>query len=745
MTRRFVSVVVLAVVALATTACPKGSADLKQGQAAELEKDFDTALIHYERALKADPRNTEYQLRAHRMRFEAAQMHVDRGHKLRDQGLLEPAAAEFEKAFAIDPSSFVAEQELRRTLELIAAQRQAQGQAAERERQAPSLAPLAAIPEGPPQLQPVSRAPLNLHITEDARVVFETIGKLAGVNVIFDPDFQSRRVPVELRQATLEQALDIVALMTKTFWKAVTPNTIMVIPDNPAKRHAYEEQIIKTFYLSNTIQAAELNEIVQTLRTLLDIKRITPSTANNAIIIRDTPDKVAVAEKIIRDIDQAKPEVLIQVVVLQARRDRARELGILPSTSVPLIFTPRSPTGASTDQLRLSELQRLGTSDYSLILPSATAMALLTDATTKVIQNPEVRATDGQTAKLRIGDKVPYAIGSFQPGIGGVGINPLVNTQFQFQDVGVNLDITPRVHPNREISLKISVEVSSVTGRVNIGGIEQPIFGQRKIEHDIRLREGEVSILGGIIERTENTTVQGWPGLAQVPFLRYLFSSEKKETLENEVLIVLTPRIIRLPAITPLNLRPLAVGTDETLALPHPTAGETPAAPPQQPQAPPPTAAPRPQPPGPPQSEGPAEIRFQPAQARLAVGERLAVEVVVVNVRDLFSIPFALGFDPAVVELVDVHHGGFLGGEEPAALVHRVDKETGTAIISLLRPPGSGGVNGSGTLVTLVFRALAPGRTQLAVQQIAARNAQQQPLNFETSVGEILVEASPPR
>jgi len=758
MPRRFPSVVGLAAVCLLLSACPQGGADFQKGQRAELEKDYDTALIHFERALKADPRNQQYEIRARRARFQAAQMHVDRGHKLREQGLLEPAAAEFEKALAIDPSSFVAEQELRRTLDQLVAQRQAQAQAVERERQGAPAPQLATVPEGPLQLQPLSRTPLEVKMTEDARRVFETIGKLAGINVIFDPEYQSRRITVELSRATVEQALDIVSLMTKCFWKTVTPNTIMVIPDNPAKRRSYEEQIIKTFYLSNTIQTAELNEIVQTLRTLLDIKRITPSSSNNAIIIRDTPDKVAVAEKIIRDIDQAKPEVLIQVAVLQARRDRARELGIVPSSSIPLIFTPRSAirpdtggtggtggTGTTTTpSVTLEGLSRLSSSDYSLILPSATAMALLTDATTRVIQNPEVRATDGQSAKLRIGDRVPFAVGSFQPGIGGVGINPLVNTQFQFQDVGVNLDITPRVHSNREISLRVKVEVSSVTGSVSIGGINQPIFGQRVIEHDIRLREGEVNILGGIIERSQTTTISGWPGLSQVPFLRFLFSSDRKETLENEVLIVLTPRILRLPEITAMNVRPLAVGTDENISLPRPEETAAPAGEAAPETAPaPPAPRPRAERSAPPSAEqtGVAQLRFQPAQAHLAVGEQLAIDVVVDNASELFAVPFALQFEPKLVELVEVHHGGFLGGgEQPAALVHRVDKEKGLAIISLSRPPGTGGVNGSGTLVTLVFQGVAPGRTPLTIQNVNARNPQQQPVRVETSVGEILVE-----
>ena len=734
----------LILVVLFTVGCPrKGGADLKQGQQAELEKDYDTALIHYERALKADPRNPEYQLRSNRLRFLAAQTHVDRGHKLRDQGLLEPAAAEFEKALAIDPSSFIAEQELRRTLEMIIAQRQAQSQAAAAP--AAAIPALANVPEGPPMLRPLSREPLNLRITEDARRIFESIGRLAGINVVFDSDFQARRVTVELDRATLEQALDIVSLMTKSFWKPVTSNTIMVIPDSAAKRRSYEEQVLKTFYLANTVQAAELNEIVQTLRTLLDIKRITPSTTNNAILIRDTPDKVAVAEKIIRDVDQAKPEVLVQVAVLQARRDRARELGILPSTSIPVIFTPATPTAANTSQLRLRDLQGLSSRDYSIVLPSATALMLMTDSTTQILQNPEIRVTDGQTAKLRIGDRVPFAVGSFQPGIGGVGINPLVNTQFQFQDVGVNVDLTPRVHSGREVSLRLKVEVSSVTGTSRIGGIDQPIFGQRIIEHDIRLREGEVSILGGIIEQSETVSIEGWPGLSQVPFLRYLFSSERKSRLENEVMIVIMPRIIRLPEVTAANLRQLAIGTDESISLPRPPAPEEPAptAPAESRPAP---AAPAPAPRAPsappaPQPSGPSQVIFQPAQSTVAAGTQFTVDIVVENAQDLFTLPLAIRFDPNVVMITEIHHGDLMGGtEQPAALVQRVDAETGTAILSVSRPPGARGANGNGILVTLTLEARAAGQTQLVIQNVAARNSRRDPLTFQTASAEIVVE-----
>ncbi|MEK7214268.1 MAG: type II and III secretion system protein, partial [Chloroflexota bacterium] len=358
--------------------------------------------------------------------------------------------------------------------------------------------------------------------------------------------------------------------------------------------------------------------------------------------------------------------------------------------------------------LTVQELKRIGTGDYAIVLPSATAMALLTDSTTKVIQNPEVRATDGQTAKLRIGDRVPFAVGSFQAGVVGPTLGG-IQTQFQFQDVGVNLDITPRVHSNREISLRITVEVSSVTARVQIGGIDQPIFGQRKIEHDIRLREGEVNVLGGLVERSQVKSIEGWPGLSQVPFLRYLFSSERVETQENELLIVLTPRIIRLSEMSPLNVRALHVGTAENVTLrlaAEPRVPAPPAArpeppsppPPQQPKAtPPPETAPEP--------AAAPQLRFDPARVVVGVGKATSINLMVEGVQDLFSLPLVLSFDPKVVELTEVHHGGFLAaGGQPVALVHRVDAEGGTAIVSLTRPPGSSGASGSGTLVTLVFR-----------------------------------------
>jgi general secretion pathway protein D len=561
---------------------------------------------------------------------------------------------------------------------------------------------------------------------------------------------------------TLQQALDIVALESKAVWKPVTENIIYVYPDQAQKRRENEEQVVRTFYLSNTVQPQDLTEIVTGLRQLLDLKRIQQVNGQNAIVVRDTPDKLALAEKVIRDIDKAKPEVIIQVEVLQARTDRLRDLGILPGQRASLSVNPTNTTttgttgtgtggtGTSSNSgaISLSTLRHLTGADYSITLPSFAANAVLTDTYTKIIQNPEIRAIDGQPAKLRVGDRVPIATGSFQAGV-GVGtssINPLVNTQFTYQDVGVNVDITPRVHPNREVSMKVMIEVSSVTGTSTIGGIDQPIISQRKIEHDIRLKEGEVSILGGLIERTDTKTLNGWPGLAKIPFMRYFFSEDKNDHQENEVLIVLTPRIVRMPDWTKANLRPIYSGSETNIQVKRDADVRTPGAPPsttQNPKMPqPPPAGNAPPVPGDRETSGAPRLHFEPQTLNLKPGQTAVVGIVVDNVTDLFSIPLLVQYNPAVVSIEEVQHGGFLsGGTQEIAIVQRVDKEHGQAIISATRQPNTPGVNGTGTLLGLVIKGIAPGNSNLTIVQVNAKDSQQKAIPLVT--GEATLQVQP--
>jgi general secretion pathway protein D len=738
--------------------CPRGGQDTSAGAKAEALKDYDTALDYYNKALQTNPNNTEYKLKAARARFEAAQWHVDQGHRLRDQGNLELSLAEFRKAQMIDPSSSVAQQEVKNTMDAIGA-KQGANEAQPTTQVNPEEPKLMA---GPPQVQPLSRAPINMKATNDSKAVFEAISKLAGLTVIFDPDFTSRRISVDLTNVTLEQALNITSLESKAFWRPVTANIIFVVPDQPQKRKDYEEEIVKTFYLRNTVLPQELTEIVTSIRQLLDLRRVQQINAQNAIVIRDTPDRILLAGKIIDDIDKAKPEVVIQVAVMEARRDRMRNVGITPPSSItasfanPVTSTSSSATSTNTSATidQLINQQHLLQNGYSITMPSASASFLMTDTSTQILDDPEIRVVDGQTAKLKIGDRIPVATGSFQAGIGvgstgtGAGVvNPLVNTQFQYLDVGVNVDVTPRIHPDREISMKVHVEVSSQTGSTNIGGINQPIISQRSIEHDIRLKDGEVNVLGGLIEQTDTNNLNGLPGVTRIPILNNILSNSNVDHERDEILIVLIPHIVRLPSITPENLRSIASGTDTNAEVRLAEAVNLPEA--ERPQA----AAPAPQPApaaipapvvsptsaAPPQAAQNAAVRFEPAAVTIRPGETTTIGVTVQNMQDLYSIPMLLQYNPAIISVEDVRQGGFLsGGTQQVAIVERVDKERGQAIISATRMPNTPGVSGSGTIVGIVVKGLAPGSSQLSIVQVNAKDSQQRPIQMVT--GEATVQ-----
>jgi general secretion pathway protein D len=336
---------ILCVAALLAAGCPKGKNDYNQGRKAEHLQDYDAAYDYYQKALKNDPDNAQYLIKFNQARFEASSLHVKNGIKLRERGQLEAAASEFQRAAAIDPSSPIAEQELRKTVTLLEEKNRANNAATEppKDTGEPSLAAM------PPEIKPLSRAAVNLTMSNDAKLVFETVCKLAGLTVIFDPDFPARRITAELNNVTLEQALDIVSMQSKAVWKPVTENIIFVFPDQPQKRRDYEEQVVETIYLSNTVQAQDLTEIVTGMRQLLDLKRISQLNAQNAIIIRDTPDKLAIARKMINDIDKAKPEVVIEVQVVEARVDKARNLGISPGQSASIGVVPPGTTKSTNN------------------------------------------------------------------------------------------------------------------------------------------------------------------------------------------------------------------------------------------------------------------------------------------------------------------------------------------------------------------------------------------------------------
>src|SRR5947209_529356 len=558
-----------------------------KGKNAEARQNYEQAYDFYKKAYDQTPQDVSYRSAYERLRFLAGASHVHRGQLLREAGRLQEAMVEFQKAVEIDPSSAIAKQEIKVTQQMIDSANAPSPQAS-----APPSNVLQKMVQqagGPVELGSIPNVPINLKITEDSKVIYETIGKLAGINVLFDPDYTSRRIKVELNSVSLEEALQIVALESKTFWRPVTPNTIFIAADNPAKRKELEQSIIKTFYLANLSQPTELQDVVNALRQILEIARIQPLPSEGAIVVRGSPDQIALAQKLVGDLDRSKPEVVVDVAVMQITKAKSRTLGINPPTSATVQLQPNINTtttnnnnnnnnnngfpnngtnGTNTgSSINLNSLANLNATDFQVTITPATISALFSDNNTKLIQNPQIRALDGQKASLKIGERVPIASGSFQPGIGGVGINPLVNTQFQYLDVGVNVDVTPTIHANGDVTLKTTMDISSVTSFQNIGGIQQPVIGQRKIEHVVRLREGEANLMGGMLEDSQTKNLTGIPGLAQIPLLKYIFGQSTVEHSQTETVFVLIPHIVRRQVLTTTNQAAIDVGTASAIGL----------------------------------------------------------------------------------------------------------------------------------------------------------------------------------
>jgi general secretion pathway protein D len=750
--------IVLLVVAVTL---PIGAADsakslYNKGKDAEARQNYEAAFDFFKQAYEQKPRDLAYRTSYERTRFLAGASHVHRGQLLREAGKLQEALAEFQKAAEIDSASFIAQQEIRRTQKLIIDAGSAPAPTTV-ERPPTGLQKRVQEAQGPVDLAPISNLSITLKLTEDSKVDYETVGKLAGINVLFDPDYTSRRIKIELNGVTLQEALEIIALESKTFWRPVTPNTIFVASDNPAKRKEVEQSVIKTFYLANLSQPTELQDVVNALRQILEISRIQPLPSQGALVVRGTPDQIALAEKLVGDLDKARPEVIVEVAIMQVSRDKTRNLGISPPTSATVALqnnlnttttTGTTTTGTSSttsgtaNQVNLNRLGNLNATDFTVTIPAATATALFGDSSTKIIQNPQIRAVDGQKASLKIGDRIPIATGSFQPGIGGVGINPLVNTQFQYTDVGVNIDITPKVHAGREITLKILMDISSVTGQSNIGGISQPVIGQRKIEHEIRLKEGEVNILGGILEDQDIRSLNGIPGLSQIPILKYFFAQSNIEHKENEIVFALIPHIIRARDVTDLNEKALEVGTASSIALrrasqappPVPASEATPSA--AQTTMPTPPAQPAPQ-----MAAGAASFVFDPASMTQAPGSTFAVNVLLKGAQNVYSVPLQVSYDPKVLQVVNVSNGGLLSQDgQPVALVHRDDDTTGALQITASRPPGATGISGQGTVVTLTFLAKGSGQSTLAISKGGARDPAMQAVAVAGAVATVTVQ-----
>ena len=764
----------------------------KKGQQAEARDDYDAAFEDFRQAHLKKPKDLRYRTNFESMRFKSANMHVDRGRVLRQSGDADGAVNEFARALQIDPGNQAAAQELQ-----VMEKRTGTGNGPAAAAPAGGVVGGAAVAgtpgspgnitvpgmgeetpyqrqmqreistlNGPVALQPVSDDPLTLHMVQDTEVVYQAICKAAGLNVIFDPEYQPKRIPVDLNDVSLADALHIVGIESGTFWKPLTSNTIFVAANTRAKRTEDDDLAVQTFYLTNVSQQNDANEIMVAIRNLLDPGlKIYLVASQNALIIRGTPDELILAEKIINDLDRTKPEVVVDVAELEVSRQKERNLGITLPTSFGL--TPQysnanqsTSTGTSTNTsttttsgLTLNSLGNLGATNFAVTLGGGTVNALLSDTDTRILQNPRIRATDGQHSSLKIGSKIPIATGSYSAGTAITTASLGVQTQFTYLDVGVNIDMTPTVHYDGEVSLKLKVEVSAQNGSVTISGVTEPIISQRVADQVIQLKDGEPALLAGLMQVQDTKNTNGTPGLGELPILKYFFASNDKTQSSDDIVFLIIPHIVRESILTDENTRAIYTGTSQSVELirkapsaapmTESSVGGNPANSLQTTSAA--TAAsamigkmaadskPASQ-----AAMGGMQmaadgtmsatamtLAVTPGSANQAVGSTFQVAITAAGAHDLFAVPMQVQFDPKVLQLVNVDAGDLLGKDgQSVALVHR-DEGNGALTISATRPPGTRGVDGQGSICTLTFKAVGAGDSTLALTRIGTRDSQQ--------------------
>jgi general secretion pathway protein D len=551
--RRFWKLALGACLAAALSSGCASTQSLRAGERAEQARDYDRAVVEYTAALRLNPDDTATRLALERVRMRGAQEHAARGRRLAAAERYEEAVVEYRIAAELNPTDAQVEAALR-----DARQRLRAGTAATRNgRTELEMLIDSARRVAPPGLELPDGARLPDSLTFSAassRSVFRAIAQFAGLNIIFDPAFREETISADLRKMSLEEALGSITSATRTFYRVTSQRTVTIIPDTPQKRREYEDSIVQTLYLSN----ADLKEVIDLLRIVVDVRQVTGVTALNAVALQDSPEHIAAAARLIAAIDKARPEVVIDVELLEVDRSRLREYGL--QIASPGSDGINGAIDANREGMTLQDLTNLTRSDVFITgLPGVYYRLLKNDSNTRILANPQLRTSEGMAAQARFGEQVPVPVTTFAP-IAGGGINQQPITSFNYKDVGVNIDITPRTHHDDDVSLTVRVELTSFTGNATGAAAGLPTFSNRQIMSTIRLKDGQTNMLAGLIRDEERTVLAGVPGLTDIPLVGRLFARNRKESTQTDIILTLTPHIVRTLQVTEADLRPFRLG-----------------------------------------------------------------------------------------------------------------------------------------------------------------------------------------
>ena len=540
-------------VAAAAAGCTSTRAS-RQAEIAAQQGNWDEAVVKYMEAVELDPGDVQARASLLRTKIRASEAHFEKAKRYHQAKVLDRALIELQQAVELDPTNQYAEAELTNVRAEIDSAGKAASTIDELKKKASGARPQ------PPILNPRSDKPISLAFPEPTSIfqIYRALGKAFGINILFDPNLKDQEISLELEDVTAQGALETLMRAAGHFYKVQDEHTIIIAADTPQNRRLYEDLVIQTFFLSNI----EVKDMMTILRSLVDAKKVAQNEQLNAIILRDTADKVKVAERIIESNDKAKAEVVVDVELMQLDTTKLRNLGVaLSQYSV----TQTLDTGGENVPLRLSDLEFLNQSNWTLSIPNFVYNFLKQSTDAQLLARPQLRISEGEKARLVIGDRVPIPVTTFNTA-NTVGGNIVPITSFQYQDVGITIEIEPRVHHNKEVTLKVKIEVSNISGFIEgSGGQQQPRIGTRTIDSTIRLKDGETNFLAGLIRTDESSTESGVAGLAEIPIIGRLFSSKRTNGSRTDIILTLTPHIIRNAEITEEDLLPIWVGTESNI------------------------------------------------------------------------------------------------------------------------------------------------------------------------------------
>jgi general secretion pathway protein D len=778
--------VVLLLLTVLVAGCTAGRA-FRKGRDASRAGDWDAAVQHFTEALQASPDNAEYKIELERAMQNAAREHISRAREFEAADQLDAALIEYRTAIKMDPTNRLAAAratELERTIR----------ERIEKSRPRPAIDQLRqqARTQGVPLLNPADRTPLKLSFNNSSlRDILNFIGTTSGINIQYDTTYRDVPYSVTLDGVPLEEALQQILSVNGFFYKVLNPRTIVVAPDTQPMHNKYDDLVVQVFYLSHS-DATELSQVInQMLRvTGQQIPAIYPGKTSNTLTVRATAPIVAVAERLIRAHDKPRAEVVIEVQILEVSRSRAKQFGInLTDYALGLTFSPElaPPNTAgvpsqppSPPPFNLNTIsQGVSTADFYLSVPSAVLKFLETDSHTKQLAKPQLRGAEGQELTLNLGDQIPIVQTVFGAAAAG-GFANIPQSSFTYKDVGVNMVMTPRVTYEGEIILDLTVESSNRGPNVSVAGQDVPSFGSRRVHTRLRLREGESNLLAGLLRDDQRKVLTGLPGIMRVPGLRSLFGSTDEEIRQTDIVMLLTPHVVRTHELTVDDLAPIYMGTQQNLGLggpppliqplpveeppatqmpaqaapiltptpqflPPPPGTPTPApavppattppgaAPPAAGTVPPvgglpPTGPPPPRdptaPPAPTTPAAPAtgaQISVTAPQEFRVAGGPYTVPLAVANASRLSTITLTVTFNPAVLRVRNVQEGTFMRqGGVTAMFTPRIDNATGRVDIAVVRSGDQAGASGAGLIGALLFDAAGPGNSLIQVSGVAS-------------------------